>query len=195
VLIELSDIFVASGIKTWLAVGLGISAPLFTALGALGVALVTQYRYRLDHAQAIALSTTVFFSMLFFGIGIVSSIIALQSFYHKSRKSIRGGFLVCIVLSTAGVGTMLLNTQLGVHSTVTVENICINNARRIESAKRDWAQRNGVTNGAVVTWEDIASYFKEGVPKCPENGTYNLGRAGDPVTCSIPSHRLPPQYQ
>ncbi|MGO8766932.1 MAG: hypothetical protein ACLQSR_17580, partial [Limisphaerales bacterium] len=103
-------------------------------------------------------------------------------------KSIMGLCLSLIVLLA-----MFSTSRLLVKSVLTAQNICINNVREIEAAKADWTQKNSATNGAAVTWNDIAPYFPNGFPKCPEGGTYTLGRVGEPVLCSIPSHRLPSQ--
>ena len=54
--------------------------------------------------------------------------------------------------------------------------------------------------GRKLTWEDIepelASYafqykWSNGVPHCPDGGTYTLGRIGEPPKCSVggPDHK------
>ena len=78
---------------------------------------------------------------------------------------------------------------------VSMQNACINNLRQIEGAKNAWAFENGKTNGTPVTEADIKPYLKLGAggifPKCPAGGTYNIGRVGEPPTCSVPEHKLP----
>jgi len=79
-------------------------------------------------------------------------------------------------------------------------NACINNMRQIDAAINEWALINGKTKGTVVTVNDIKPYIKlnskGNVPPCPSGGTYNFGKVGEPVTCSlgtnvVPAHVLP----
>ncbi|MGH7992598.1 MAG: hypothetical protein ACREDQ_03710, partial [Limisphaerales bacterium] len=124
--------------------------------------------------------------------GIFCGVLAL-CLSDKSKRFIKGGLWICI--SFVGFAALFLDPHSMGHSIVTAQNICINHAREIEGAKAEWAQRTGATNGAEVTWNDIAPYFTNGFPKCPEGGTYTLGRVDEPVLCSILGHRLPPQPQ
>jgi general secretion pathway protein G len=80
------------------------------------------------------------------------------------------------------------------------QNACINNLRRIDAAKQQWALDNHKTNGAV-SWNDILPYLTElqddggrkvGIPHCPSGGTYTLGNIGEPPRCSVEGHVLPP---
>jgi|ERR1017187_9805840 hypothetical protein len=90
-------------------------------------------------------------------------------------------------------------------------NACINNLRRIDAAKNEWAlEHNGKTND-VVTVSDIKPYLehdldpngkpylkldaKGNLPKCPSGGVYTIGKVGEPPTCSLgttvtPAHVL-----
>jgi general secretion pathway protein G len=76
-------------------------------------------------------------------------------------------------------------------------NACVNNLRQIEGAKQQWALENGKTTNDTPTWADIQPYLGRGlqgeIPKCPQGGTYILGRVGEPPRCSIggPRHSLP----
>jgi len=75
-------------------------------------------------------------------------------------------------------------------------NACINNLRRIDAAKNEWASENGKTNGAVVTENDLKPYIKldsrGNLPKCPSGGTYTIGKIGEPPTCSLGTTVNPP---
>lgn len=76
-------------------------------------------------------------------------------------------------------------------------NPCVNNLRLIDGAKQQWALENGKTTNDTPTWADIQPYLGRGpqgeIPKCPQGGTYILGRVGEPPRCSIggPKHSLP----
>jgi len=82
---------------------------------------------------------------------------------------------------------------------------CINRLRQIDAAKQQWAMEAHKTTNDTPTWSDLYPYiylpyftnrwFTNGVPVCPEGGTYTLGRVGVPPTCSLgdkePNHKLP----
>lgn len=68
-------------------------------------------------------------------------------------------------------------------------NACVNNLRELVAAKNEWALENGKTNGTEVTANDITPYVqldsKGRLPKCPQGGTYIIGRVGEEVQCSL----------
>jgi len=79
-------------------------------------------------------------------------------------------------------------------------NACINNLRRIDAAKEQWALDNHKINGPV-SWNDILPYLtgvqkQQGIkfetPHCPSGGTYTLGNIGELPRCSVEGHVLLP---
>jgi hypothetical protein len=91
-------------------------------------------------------------------------------------------------------------------------NACINNMRRIDAAKIEWALEHNAKTNDIVTVSDIKPYLehdldphgkpylkldaKGNLPKCPSGGTYTIGKVGEPPTCSFgttitPAHVLP----
>jgi cytoskeletal protein RodZ len=69
---------------------------------------------------------------------------------------------------------------------------CINNLQQINTAKAQWALENGKTANDIPTEDDLLVYLPGGIfPLCPSGGTYTIGAAGNPPTCSIPGHVLP----
>jgi len=74
-------------------------------------------------------------------------------------------------------------------------SVCIGHLREIDAAKQQWALENKKTANDVPTWDDIIPYLGRGaqIPRCPQGGTYKIGRVGDPPTCSIggPGHSIP----
>jgi hypothetical protein len=79
-------------------------------------------------------------------------------------------------------------------------NACINNLRQIDAAKNQWALENNKTNSTVAFVNDITPYIKldtnGDIPKCPQGGTYTIGKVGENPTCSLgttvtPAHVLP----
>ena len=69
------------------------------------------------------------------------------------------------------------------------ENACINNLRRIDAAKEQWAFRSGAKTGAVIVSEANA-YIKDGAPRCPAGGTYTYNNLGVNPTCGVSGHVL-----
>ena len=91
-------------------------------------------------------------------------------------------------------------------------NACINNLRRIDAAKNEWALEHNVKTNCVVMVDDIRPYPKRdlnpngkpylkldtkgNLPKCPLGGTYTIGNLAESPTCSLgttvtPAHILP----
>lgn len=78
---------------------------------------------------------------------------------------------------------------------------CRDNCWLIDDAKRICAEQRHLTNGTVVTWQDIQPYFTNsqywgiahlsptGIPQCPSGGTYTIGPIGSWSMCSIPYHQ------
>jgi hypothetical protein len=69
------------------------------------------------------------------------------------------------------------------------QNSCVNNLRQLQAAKEEWSLENGITNGTLVTANDLTPYIQLDshgqLPKCPDGGTYIFGRVGEDVKCSI----------
>jgi hypothetical protein len=73
-------------------------------------------------------------------------------------------------------------------------NTCIANLRLIYAAKQAWALEKNKTDADTPAEEDLLPYIRGGVfPVCPSGGVYTIGPVGQPPTCSIPGHALPPQ--
>jgi hypothetical protein len=72
-------------------------------------------------------------------------------------------------------------------------NMCINNLRQIDAAKREWALENNKKGTDAPTQADLTRYInnKGQFPVCPSGGTYTIGPVDEPPTCSIPKHQLP----
>lgn len=71
-------------------------------------------------------------------------------------------------------------------------NTCVFILEQIDGATQQWALEKHKTSKDKPTWKDIAPYLPKsvvvgtnGVPVCPEGGTYSLGRTiDDHPTCS-----------
>ena len=62
---------------------------------------------------------------------------------------------------------------------------CVNNLRMINGAKEQFMLESRKASKDVPLWEDLISYMKNQKPRCPEGGTYILGRFGEPPRCSV----------
>jgi hypothetical protein len=105
--------------------------------------------------------------------------------------------LVCIIGFVVAVA--IPANRVGSHTSPA--NACINNLRQIDGAINEWALEKSITNGTVVTENDITNYIKLNrfgkIPSCPSGGKYTYGKVGDKpqITCSLstasPPHVLP----
>ncbi len=72
-------------------------------------------------------------------------------------------------------------------------NACINNLRRIDGAKQQWALEKNKPVAAVPTVKDLLPYLKGGVfPACPDGGIYSINSVDALPTCSVAGHVLTP---
>jgi hypothetical protein len=66
--------------------------------------------------------------------------------------------------------------------------------RQIDGAKQQWALENNKAATAAPSWDEIRPYLGRGplstVPRCPEGGSYTLGRVDEPPRCSIMPHNF-----
>jgi hypothetical protein len=69
---------------------------------------------------------------------------------------------------------------------------CIDNLREIDAAKNELALEHNLTNGTVVTVNQVTNYLIHGImPKCPSGGIYIIGKIGETPICSIHGDVLP----
>ena len=87
-------------------------------------------------------------------------------------------------------------------------NACINNLRRIDAAKEEWALQHNSNTHDIVTIDDIRPYLERdldphgkpyitldangNLPRCPSGGVYTIGKIGEPPTCSIGTNAIQP---
>ncbi len=63
---------------------------------------------------------------------------------------------------------------------------CLSNLRRIDNAKKQWAQDNNKPGDAAPTMEDLKPYL-HGKLRCPSGGHYTIGAVDEPARCSMHS--------
>src|SRR5690242_6757811 len=71
-----------------------------------------------------------------------------------------------------------------------ITNPCLYHLRCIDGAKRLWAADHRKTINDTPAWGDILPYISTngGIPKCPQAGSYILGRGGEAPRCTYPGH-------
>jgi hypothetical protein len=73
------------------------------------------------------------------------------------------------------------------------QNVCINNLRRIDSAKQSWALEKKATAEDMPTADDLSPFLGKSFAsfRCPAGGTYAINKVGEAPTCTTANHRLP----
>ncbi|MFZ4526803.1 MAG: hypothetical protein ACOYOE_15075 [Chlorobium sp.] len=70
--------------------------------------------------------------------------------------------------------------------------ICGNQLKWIELAKQNWALDKQKPEDTTPTVEDLAGYLQGGrLPKCPDGGSYVIGKLNQAPSCSVAGHELP----
>ena len=64
---------------------------------------------------------------------------------------------------------------------------CVANLRMLDGAKVALVASLKLTNGAVVTKEQLLPDLPEW-PVCPQGGQYTIGKIGESPKCSYPAH-------
>ena len=97
---------------------------------------------------------------------------------------------IALILVVLAVFVFLHSSGLINRRTNPPVNICINNLRQLDAAKQEWASKQGKSQDAVPTKDDLMPYLRQW-PVCPSGGTYTIGPVSEPPKCSLPGHELP----
>ena len=95
------------------------------------------------------------------------------------------------------VGAVVLHAFVRTRSRASLSS-CVNNLRVIDGGKQQWALEYSKTTNDIPSRDDVLPYIRHGsqneLPRCPQGGTYILGRVGELPKCSIGglSHSLSP---
>lgn len=146
--------------------------------------------YRISPEQEHLLTSRLRDAALSFsGASLLGLIVWKSRGAHPSKLTSKVGG-ACAVVGLVGLAALCFDFgNARVHSTVSTMNQCLNNLREIERAKETWALTRGASNGVVLDWSSIRDAFPSGFPKCPEGGTYRLGKVGESVSCTTHSGR------
>lgn len=87
----------------------------------------------------------------------------------------------------AGVGFVFLMAMNPVHSGPNPEAWCFNNLRKLDAAKAELAEEKNLTNGTVVTREQLSPYVEGGFAtlECAEHGKYIINAIGTEPRCTF----------
>ncbi len=69
-------------------------------------------------------------------------------------------------------------------------NGCKANLRTIEFAIAQWSLEKRKADDAEVSLEELEEYFKDGIPRCPSGGEYELTTVNEKPTCTVKGHTL-----
>lgn len=97
---------------------------------------------------------------------------------------------VVVVAAIIGVLATLIIPNFVRSRTTAQQNSCIENLKKIESAKETWAFEKQKKDGDVPSDSDLFGamlYIKE-APTCPSGGIYDLKPLGEKPVCNQSGH-------
>ena len=82
------------------------------------------------------------------------------------------------------VGAGMLLPALAKSKTEAQRIACHAQLKQIDGSKEMWATQEKRADGDTPSEAQVGEYFKDGMPSCPEGGTYTIGAVGQKATCS-----------
>ena len=110
-----------------------------------------------------------------------------------ARKSMAalGALITLIVLVAAGAFVVGMLRDRCFFCPIMQKNRCVAQLGAIGSAKQQYGEERGLTNGALVEADQLLDYLPGGAKslRCPGGGTYRVNPLGQAPECSKPDHK------
>jgi hypothetical protein len=116
----------------------------------------------------------------------------MSALHKKARKNmvVLGVFFtVLALLGAVGLSWTFLDRH-GFFIPAIQKRSCARDLEIVARAKSEFAKDHELTNGAPISAEQLVEYLDNGWAglRCPGGGSYTIHPAGEPPTCSEPTH-------
>jgi hypothetical protein len=118
-----------------------------------------------------------------------------MSLNKRARKNMAavGFFFTGLVLLFVVGGAWGILDRYAYFSPSIQRDRCVQNLERIAQAKDEYRDERRLTNGTLVTADQLRDYVEGGERglRCPGKGTYTIHPLGQAPECSEPGHAIP----
>lgn len=116
----------------------------------------------------------------------------MSALHKKARKNMAGlgvFFTSLVLFALVGLFWSFFDAH-GFFIPSVQRRQCLKNLETIARTKAEYVNDHSLTNGSPVTAEQLVEYLEDGWKclRCPGRGTYTIHPAGEPPTCSEPTH-------
>jgi hypothetical protein len=108
---------------------------------------------------------------------------------NSSQSQATSALLLPTVAASGAIAAIAIPNFVKARTT-SKQNACINNLRKIDAAKQQWALENHKKESDTPKKEELTPYLHDSWPTCPDGGTYTLNAINQAPECSISGHQL-----